>query len=156
MESGIENANVRHAGQRTHHRLDPRDIGRIVQGRQRNIGLERSQHVVVNPHRTGELFPAMHHTVTNGRNIGQGLDDPDLRIDQFFQHTLDRRPVIGDIHRFLHFLRPERRVFDNGILQADTLHQPCCHPFFIRHVEQLVLERRTAAIQHKYKHDSSP
>ncbi len=47
MESGIEDGDVRRVGQQGPRRLDARDVGRVVEGREANVPLNYLEHALV-------------------------------------------------------------------------------------------------------------
>ena len=152
MEGGVEDADVGHAGQCALHGLDAGDVGRVVQRGQRDVFAQGVEHGVGDQHRTRELLGAMHHAVADGGDVLQRLDDADVGVDQLLEHLLDRDLVIGDVGNFLDLVAVGGFIGKDRILHADALDEADGHASLVAHVEQLVFERGTAAVQNKNEH----
>ena len=68
------------------------------------------------------------------------------------QHLLDRDLVIGDVGNFLDLVAVGGFIGKDRILHADALDEADGHASLVAHVEQLVFERGTAAVQNKNEH----
>jgi hypothetical protein len=92
----------------------------------------------------------MHDTVPNGINFIDAGDYPMFGVGESIQHHLDSDGMILNVGGHWHFGFACRLMIQYRTLDADTFHQSFGQYAFIRHIEQLVLERGAAAIYNEY------
>ena len=78
MESGIEAGDLRRRREGLHRRLDPGEVVRLVQRRERNEPLKRRDHGLVDQLRLHEIRPAVHDAMADrdDRRIVARLPEP--------------------------------------------------------------------------------
>jgi len=156
VEGGVEHADHGDIGQDGHRRFDAHDVGRVVQRSQLDVILEGLDHGVGDPHRTGERLAAVDHPVTDRLDLVQTLENAQLRLHQ---QADDRRDGHGVVQEF---------GLADDLLAAGTLHVDDgahhAHPVRFTHgqvflgggVDELVLDRRAAAVQCENDHGCTP
>ena len=94
-----------------------------------------------------EFLAAMHHAVTDCVDLLEVLDATDLRVNQFLQNEFDTYCMLG--HRFLEFNLLAVRQFnqEERVGQTDFLDTALCHHLLALHLEELILNTATTAVQ---------
>ena len=126
VKGGVEHGHLRHRRPVRSGRLDPGDVGRIVQRGERHQRSYRGDDVVVDERRLGEHLPTVHHPVAH-------------RFDRLAEALA--QPVDDGDH-----LGQGRRVVD------DLLDDTAGKAFAGVGVDQLVLHRRAAGVQNEHPH----
>jgi hypothetical protein len=126
---------VRHAGLQPPQRGNSREVAGVVQRGQRSELRDRRGHGVVDDGGFDEPLAAVHDPVAD-RIQPAGLRDIMPGRTQLVDHAVHGAVVVGHVAARL----------------ADPLHQTAGDALAGRHVQQLVLHRRRAAVDDEYLH----
>ena len=99
--------------------------------------------------RVGNVFPAVNHAVAYGADFGRIGDYTHLRVGQQFGHAAKAGGVVGYFARFdvfFHACLAQELVGNAAFLLADTFHQTGRQGPAGVHVDQFVLDGRTAGV----------
>ena len=146
VESGVEDGHMGNGRHEGLGRLDPFNVGRIVQRRQVLDLFDGIQDILVDHHRTGEFFAAMHHAVADGRNFVNTFENTMVRVGNGFDQQVDGSLMIGAILLMVIGFATGHFVHDERIADDDTFHHPLGYNLFFIPVKKLVFYRRTAAV----------
>ena len=152
MEGGVENHDIRELRQHGLDRENALQIGRVVQRREGHDFLDAFDNFRSHQHGLGELLAAVNDAVSGCRELVEALEDPVLGIHQHIQHILDSLCMCREINFAHHCIHAGLRMLDARAADADTLHQPLGQHGFAVHIDQLILEGRTAAVENKNFH----
>jgi hypothetical protein len=100
----------------------------------------------------GEALPPVDNPVSRRAQLVQVLHRPHPRIQQPVQDQPDRDPVVGDLRLGRDRIHPGADVLDPRAGNADPLDQPLRQDRLVGHVEELVLQGRTAAVENQDLH----
>ena len=148
MEGRVEDGDVLHVGEGRLRRADALQVGGVVQRREvcevLDVDLDQRRH----DRRLEEALAAVHDAVPD-RGERVLVEARPLRFERV-EHHPERRRVLRDGERGLpRAARP--RVADVPGALADALDQPGGKRRLARSVDQLVLERRRAAVDHQHR-----
>ena len=150
MESGIEDGDLGSIG---HDRLagtDAHQVGRVVKGAQGDALLDGLDDLVVDNAGVGELHAAMEHTVANGIDLVNGLDDTVHRIYQDVQNRGNGLGMGGHGDVLDHLLIAD--LVGQAAVDVDPLAQALGGNFAAFGVHELVLQGRTTGINNQNVH----
>ena len=103
--------------------------------------------LVGHQHALFEELAAVGDAVADGTDLVEAFDDTHLGVDEGVEDNLDTGSVVGDGH-LLVVLLAVPLVGELTHFQADTLQQALGHHIgVVCHVDQLILDRRTSAVQ---------
>ena len=151
MERRVEYGALRHVRQQGLHRRDAFQVGRVVQGRERNTGFQVGHDFGVDQNAFLELLAAVRHTVAYGAYLGHVLNHAVLRMHQIFEHPVDALGMVGYRLAHLEFILSLGLMRQVGMVQTDAFHQTLGQQigFLLGfHIYQLILDRRTPAVQY--------
>ena len=102
----------------------------------------------------GEELTSVRHAVADGIQLVERIDDAVIGIGQCIEDQVDAHRVVGDGLMYLERLLADRLVGQNPFAETDTLDKAFGEQLvpFIVHVDHLVLDRRTSAIQNENIH----
>ena len=154
MERGVENRDLRHAGQHLVDGVDAFEAGGVVQrcdlAERADLGLG----VFVDQAALREKLAAVGHAVAYGLDFAERFDDSVFGIGQRLHHQLDAGGVVrnGAVQlerRFAHGL-----VREVAFRQTDALDETFREQFAGcgLHVDDLILDRRGAAVENQNDH----
>ncbi len=147
MESGIKHGHLGHAWQHFAHGIDASQVTGGVQRCQRSEGFNLLNHLVGDNDTLVESLTTVSHTVTNGANLLEVLDNTHFGIDKGVEDNLDTGGMVGDRHLLIVLLAIPL-VGELTHLQTDALKQALGHHLgVVFHVDQLILNRRTSTVQ---------
>ena len=89
VERGVEHGDLRRVRQDILHRKDTFQIGRIVQGGQFEASLDLLFDGFVDDRAVLEIFAAMRHAVSDGRQFGNAVQYAVIGIHQCFEDQVD-------------------------------------------------------------------
>ena len=154
MECRVEDGHLRNAGQQTHAGANALEVRRVVERRELAHILDFLENVVGDERRLDELLAAVNDAVPDRGDLVDMLHDPPRGVGQEREHAVHRVVVAihigveGDLPVPLRFLDdPAGAVGD-----ADALGQALCDDLLGVSVDELVLERRTAAVEYEDLH----
>ena len=158
MERGVEHSHIGHALHGLFAGLDAHQVGRIVQRAERNALSDGRLARFVDDAGLGERHAAVQHAVTDGVDLVNVGNHADLFVDQHFQHQLHGLGVIGDGLLVLLLGAAVHAVLVNqiGTGDADALDQALGHDLFVRHVDQLIFQRRGTGVDNQNFHGICP
>eukprot|EP00123_Amoebidium_parasiticum_P018240 comp24145_c0_seq1/m.43917 comp24145_c0_seq1/g.43917 ORF comp24145_c0_seq1/g.43917 comp24145_c0_seq1/m.43917 type:complete len:327 (+) comp24145_c0_seq1:858-1838(+) len=154
VERRVEARNLRHPGEHLGCHLDAHEVARVVQGRKDHVVLDGLHDLIVDNNGPCEFLPTVHHAVANGVQVhGVQVSRVDQTADLGQTHT-----VVLKRHLELLAGRTVRRgilllVVDGAGLLAYALDQTLTHDLCLlgpHHLQQLVLDRRASAVEHKH------
>ncbi len=146
VEGGVEDGRLGDAGQHLAHGIDTGQVAGGVQRGQVLEALNLLDNLVVDQHATFEDLAAVGHTVTNGTNLLEVLDNTNLRVSQRLEDNLDTLGMVGD-GQLLVVLLAVPLVGELAHFQTNTLQQALGHDVgIVCHVDKLILDRRTSAV----------
>ena len=123
VERGIEESNVRNAGENLFTGFDPGEVRRIVKGTQRNAVADNVLHGLVDKNRLEHFAASVKDAVPDGSDFIEGTDDSVFGIRQFPADQLKSRIIVWDGGIVFAFVLLRRiLVNDFGILQPETFH----------------------------------
>ena len=141
VESIVEHGDLRHVGHQGIHGADATQVTGIVNGCEVNEALNALLHLGSDDATLLEEVAALHDAVTDGVDLVEALYGTNLRVEQHFEHqghTLLMGRQVG--HDFL-LLAIVEFHFDEGTIDADTLHATLCENTLVGHVVKLVFDR---------------
>ncbi len=98
VERGVEDGHLLHVREHRLRLADADEVGRVVQGGQLHVLLDRLQHVVVDDDRGGVLLAAVHHPVPDTRDLLKAAERSLVRVRERLAHHLHGRLVVRDLH----------------------------------------------------------
>ena len=158
VELGVEDGDVRDAGEDLLAGFDAAEVGGVVERSQRDALADDVLDRFVDLDRGGDFFAAVEHAVTDGLDFGQALQDADLRIDEL---GADRAEAVGVVlHAFGGFFELESvRALDDEVRGrgADAFHQAGRDHGIVAafHVEKRKFEGGAAGVDHENFHAES-
>ena len=124
-----------------------------MQRRERGALFERGHDRVVDFDGAGELLTAVNHTVTDRVDLAHGSDNTVLGAGELVD---DRGDCFGMGRKRKIFIEDRLAADKRGVLQmtvdADTLAEALGHDLLGLHVDQLILQRRTACVDDQNFH----
>ena len=152
VEGGVEHAHLRDVGQGLQDRLDPHDVGRVVQWRQGHAALHGLQDLRVDLDGGREVLAPVNDAVADSGELVKRGEHAVAAPLQRVQHQLDRDLVVRDGRLLDQRFQPRLRVLDLGAVDTDPLHQPLGQNGLVVHVEELILQGGTAAVDDENFH----
>ena len=158
VESGVEGHDLRHIRQHVRDGLDAEQVGRVVERGEVAADLDLLQHVLADEGAPGEEIRALHDAVADGLDVVEAGEHAVLGIHEGVEHELHADFVVRN------GLGHGVRLFAGGLMgkaavgQADLLDQAFGQQIIdivVLHVQQLVLDRRAAAIDNQNNHTES-
>ena len=119
-----------------------------MQRRERVQGLDLPEHRVIDHHRLAEPFAAMHHAMADHADFRRLANDARVLGRQLAQHRLEGVAVSALRKVARHFAgRPA--MDETGAFDADAFDLAVRRVGFVLRIEEGVLERRRAAVDHE-------
>ena len=147
MESGVEYGNHGHVAHDVAAGLDAGDVGRVVQGRERDALFDGGHDGVVDAHGAGKLFAAMDDAVADGVDLLHGGHDTVLLARQLLDDGGDRLGVGGHGDVLVEDrLAADQRAVLQVTVDPDPLAKALGHDLLGLHVDELILQRRAAGV----------
>ncbi len=148
VEGGVEHRHLGQVREDFHGHADAVQVGRVVQRRQRDVALQGLDHLRGDAHGAAEVLAPVHHPVADRADHGAVPKHALGRVGEQADGQFHARAVVRDglfEHGFARFgaVRADG-VLEPAHLLADALHQADGEHGFRGHVENLVLDRRTA------------
>ena len=153
MERGIEHGNLGGVG---HHCLagtNAHQVGRIVEGSQRNAVLNGLDALVVDDAGVGELHAAMEHPMANGVDLVHGLDNTVNGVHQDIQNRLNRLGMAGHGNILDDLLIPH--LVGQAAVDVDPLAKALGRHIAGLGVHKLILQGRASGIDNQNIHGNS-
>lgn len=118
--------------------------------------LDALDHFGIDPHGYGEPLPTVYDAVPHGPDLGQGADHAVLGVGEGREHIADRGAVVG--HGVLTDVRGQAggSVLEDSPLPSvdgDPVRDPVSQDAGRLHVDELVLQGGTAAVDNENDHD---
>ena len=155
MERGIKHTHHRHAGHNGLAGADADEGSGIVEGSEVGALLHLGDHLIGDDHGGGKLLAAVDETVTHSLDLIEGGDDAVLLIGESRQHLGDGGLMIGQGIGHDDLIVTGGGVVEDTI-NADTLAQTGGQHALGLGVDQLILQRATAAVHNQDFHIVSP
>ena len=153
VELGVENTNVRDPRHRRFARLNPGEVGRIVQRPERETLPDDLLDLLVDHHRGGNLLAAVENPVSDRDDLPEVGNDTALRIDQLGADLLESLLQILDRNDPFKLVPVTDTLVDHvRLVGAEPLELPLGQNRVVGHREQRVLHRAAAGIDHQYFH----
>ena len=152
MEGGVEDDDVRLSGKDVHDGLESLKVGGIVKRREGDDLFDALDDFRRDEHRLGEFFAAVDYTVARRVKLVEILEHAELRIDEDVEDVFDGRRVVGERNFARHRVHTGLGVLDARAFDTDTLDEPLRKDLFAVHFDELILQRRAAAIENKNFH----
>ena len=152
MERGIKHRDHRHPGHELFAGMNAGQVRRVVERRKIRDIADGADHIVVDENCLVKPLSAVDDTMSDSTDLGEGGDHTHLRVQQMVDDRLDRRAVIRHRDLLSPLCSARRRVRDTGSLRADALAQTLGQHLLRDAVNQLILQRRTAAVNHQNVH----
>ena len=153
MEGGIEYRHHRGVRHQSAARKDSGQICRIVQRCKIGDLTDALDHVIIDERRLRELLAAVHDAVSHRTDLGQRLHDAALRVRDGIENQADGLLMILDLGLRLDFPAMIADVLiGDGAVNADALAQALCKDAAVVGINDLKLQRRTAAVDHQNVH----
>lgn len=152
MKGRVKDGDLGQIGENFDHGLDTRQVGRIMEGGQRNNLFNALHDIDVDLDRRGEPISAVNDPVPGSGEFIETPDDAMSLMEKVFKDKLDGLFVVGDRHVGDDRIHASLLMLDSGTVDADPFHQPLGEDRFVGHVEELVLERRAAAVENENFH----
>ena len=96
MELGVEHADIGNAGELFFTRFNSGQVRRIVERSEREAFANDVLDLLINQHRFRNLLSAMEHAMSDRRDFGKLLQNPDGRINQLFADLRQSPGMIGN------------------------------------------------------------
>ena len=152
VELGVENADVRHAGQLFLTRFDAGEVGRVVQRPERNVFADDLLDALVHLHRLRDLLPAEQDAMADRHDFAEVLHDAVGRIDQLGADPLERLFVVFDRNFGLELIAVGTFVDHVRLIVAETLEKSLGQNLFVFHRIQRELHRAAAGVDYQNLH----
>ncbi len=152
VKRGVENGNMRHVRQVGQAGFDPGNVRRIVQRRQVLYFLDGVEDLIVDHHRAGEFFAAVHDPVPDSGDVIHAVNDAGLFFNQGLQDQVDGDLMVRAFILFSVGFPAGDFVNDKRIADRDSFNHPLGDNFLFLPVVKLVLDGRTSTIQCKNIH----
>ena len=153
MEGSIEHGDH---GNIAHHGLagiDAGDVGRVMQRGKRRALFQSRHNGIVDFDRAGKLLTTVNDAVTDGVDLAHGSDNTVLSAGELVDDGGDRFGM-GRKREIL--IEDGLAADQRGVLQmtvdADALAEALRHDLLGLHVDQLILQRRTACVDDQNFH----
>lgn len=151
VEGGVEDGHHGGVGHDLLAGLDAGDVGGVVEGGQGDALPDAVHDLAVDDDGVGELLAAVDHTVADGIDLGHVLDDAIVVVGQHLHDQLDGGLVVGHVAVGVIDVLAGGGVLDVAV-DADALAQALGQHFLGIGVEQLILQRRAACVDHQNFH----
>ena len=147
MECRVKHCYLRYLGQYLLYSVYTFQVGRVVQRSQVHALNDLCLHFGGDEHRLVELLAAVHYAVTDSLDLLEVFDTTDLLVHQGLEDEFDTYGMLG--HRLLdfHFLAVRQFNQQERVRQTDLLDAALGHNGLALHVEELVLDTATSAVQ---------
>ncbi len=152
MESRVENANLWNLRKKSGNGINSFEIGRIVQGCQINAFFQCTDYVVIYTYTSTKLFTRMNHPMPDSIHFVYSFQATILGVNQDSKNIFDSFLVIEYLSFHLEFQSIVALVFYRSSLEPYLIYQAFGVHFGRRHIEQLIFNGRTSAIQNNYFH----
>ena len=149
MESRIKDSHLRGVRHQFLASADTSNIRRLMKRSHITQGFNLLQVFFRNENGFTEHFAAMDNTVTNGIDFIHGFDDTMVGVNKGSKDFLDPIYMIGDLAFHANLILACRRVGQDRTIDTDTFYQAFGDDGFIFHVDQLILNGRTATVNNK-------
>ena len=151
MESGIKYTYHRYIRHQLFAGIYTDQVSRVMKRSQIVAGLNSFDHLIIDYCRTGELLTTVYHTMTYSTNLIQALNSTSLVISQSVKNHRDS--FFMSRHRsFCDLLVQAGLLIGQTSVNTDSLAKTLCQNFFTFGVDQLIFQRRTAAVDYQYIH----
>ena len=145
-KTGIPNGHILLVGHNRLAGLDTHKISRIVQRSKVETLFDNPFYIFIHNNRLTVFGTRMKHTMTDCRDLVRALHHAMHRILKRIQNQSDRNLVIR--HRLLGhiFVLASRLVSQYRTFNTDSLTQTLCYYTLVRHINQLIFQRRASAV----------
>ena len=96
----------------------------------------------------GEESPAVHVTMADTVDFFEIGDDAVIFVYESVEHHFNGDVMIFNVRFDFVFVFAGGFVGKQGVVQTDAIHKAFGHNAFIIHINELIFQRRTAAVQH--------
>ena len=133
--------------------VDTGDVGRVVERRKRGALFDRGHNGIVDLDRAGKLLAAVDHAVTDSVDLTHGGDDTVLSAGELVDDSGNRFGMSREREILVKhgLVADERGVFQMTV-DADAFAEALGHDLLGLHVDQLILQRRTACVDDQNFH----
>ncbi len=152
MESRVENADLRSVRHQFLAGSDPGNIGRLMQRSHIAQAFDLLQDFFRDEYGFIEDFPAMYDSVADCIDFVHRLDDAVVRVNQGSQDLLDPVHMVRNDARQHNLVLAGRSVRQAGAFDPDSFDETLGNDGFVFHVDQLILNGRTATVYNKNLH----
>ena len=155
MESRVEHYHLRSLGENLGDGVDAKQVGGIVERCEVAADFNLLQHIVIDKATSVEEIGTLHDAVTHCIYIIERIEYAMHGVDKGVHHKFHSEFVVRNGQCLFERLLARRLVSDVSFGETDFLHQTLCLDGIVvgaLHIEQLVFDRRTAAVDNKYDH----
>ena len=146
VEGGVEDADVRDAGEDRLAGANAADVGGHVERAKRDERVELRERRVVDEGGFLEDLAAVQDAVADGVDLGEGLEDADGGVDELLRDERERLGVIVRLDGLLALLVARAGVDEVGVVGADALDEALGENGLLGHVEEGELEGRGTGV----------
>ena len=155
MEGGVEGHDLRDARENGLHGVDAQQVSRVMERGEVAAEGDLLQDVVVHEDGAGEEIAALDDTVAHSLDVLEGREDARLGIREGRQDEFHAHFVVGNRNVLHDLVTAGRGVLEDARREADLLgdtFRDDVEHIIVLHVEELVLDGRTSAIDDKDDH----
>ena len=151
VECGVEDCDLRNGRKSLRHSVDSEEICRIVERGNLAALANLRNHFVRHKGTAEKLLSAMHHAVSHSLDVVKRAKASVFLVQQRVKHSLNADGVVLNRHFAHKFLLSGSLMLETSYLKADALDESLREKVIdivVLHVQQLILQRRAAAVEH--------
>ena len=151
VERGVEDCDLRNGRKRLRYGVDSEEICRIVERGNLAALANLRNHLVCHEGTAEKLLSAMHHAVSHSLDVVKRAKASIFLVKQRVKHSLNTNGVVLNRHFAHKFLLSGSLMLETSDLKADALDESLREKIIdivVLHVQQLILQRRAAAVEH--------
>ena len=157
VESGVEHCNHGNVAHNVAAGVDADDVCRVVQGSEGSALLERFHNCIVDAHGGSKLLAAVNDAVADSVDLLHGGDNAVLGAGELVDNSRNCLCVGGHCNILIKYgLAAYQGAVLKVTVEADTLAKALSHYRLGLHVDELVLQGRTACVDYKNFHSDIP
>ena len=152
VESGVEDDDVRLAGEDVHDGFEAHEVRGVVERSEGDDFFDSLDDFGGDEDGLRELLAAVDYAVAGRAELVEALEDAEFRIDEDVENVLDSRRVVGEGNFARHGVEAGLRVLDARAFDSDALDETLRKDLLAFHVDELILQRRASAVENKNFH----